>query len=351
MESIFENNKVEEFKGLLLASKHVVITTHHKPDADALGSSVGLHLLLMANGIRSTIVTPSDFPDFLDWMETDDMPKVEQYDEKKNAQHPKQLIEEADLILCLDFSNLGRLTKIEKIVEASKAKRVVIDHHLEPNMMSDLSFWDTKAAATAELIYLLAVACGWQKDLKGKVLEVLYAGIMTDTGSFRHPSTSARVHQIAADMIGLGLDNSKVHRLIYDNNSISRLKFLGFCLSEKLIILPDLHTAYISISKEELERYQIETGDTEGVVNYALSLKGIVMAAIIIDRTEAVKLSFRSLGNFSVNDFSKRHFSGGGHKNASGGISDKTLHQTVSHFLEMLPQHKLQLEQTFQDTV
>ena len=337
--AVFAPGKLEAFRALLSGSpKDIVITTHHKPDADALGSSLGMAGYLQILGHRVKVITPTDFPAFLDWMPGRN--EVLQYDRNNTTKaEASKLTADADLIFCLDFNTLSRINEYGAIVGASPAKKVLIDHHLEPSSFADISFSDTEAAATAELAYLLIDAMGERSLITGGIADCLYAGIMTDTGSFRHDSTTARIHRVIADLIELGADNGRVHRLIYDNSSLNRLRFLGFCLSEKLVVMPEHKTAYFAISKEELKRFHIQTGDTEGVVNYALALEGVVLGAIIIDRTEMVKMSFRSAADFDVNTFARRYFEGGGHYNAAGGKSTDTLEETVKRFEEAVRAH------------
>jgi phosphoesterase RecJ-like protein len=342
-ESLFADAKLDVLRGTLShGAKKIIITTHHKPDADALGSSLGLagYLQKLEHDVR--VITPTDFPSFLDWMQGRSY--VLQFDQNdKTKAEAAKLVAEADVIFCLDFNTLERINDLGKLVGQSTARKVMIDHHMQPADFADLIFSDIHAAATAELVYLLIDALGHRELIDKGVAECLYAGIMTDTGSFRHGSTTARIHRVIADLIELGADNSRVHTLIYDNSSLNRLQFLGYCLSEKLVYLPEFKTAYFAITKEELMRYHILTGDTEGVVNYALSLQGVVLGAIIIDRTEMVKMSFRSAADFDVNTFARRYFEGGGHYNAAGGKSLDSLEVTVERFLSALREHASEL--------
>jgi phosphoesterase RecJ-like protein len=227
---------------------------------------------------------------------------------------------------------------------------VLIDHHLDPEKFADFELWSTKAAATAELIYELITDLGDRKYIDQEIAECLYAGIMTDTGQFKHPNTTKNVHLVTADLIELGADIAKVGRYIYDNNSLDRLKFTGYALNNKLKVIKDLRTAYFWISSEDLKKYKSKTGDTEGLVNYALSLKGVVFAAVIIERPETIRISLRSKGDFSVNDFAKDHFSGGGHPNAAGGKSDLSLEETVAKFEKIIKAYKQQLNKNFYKT-
>ncbi|MDH5597525.1 MAG: DHHA1 domain-containing protein, partial [Cyclobacteriaceae bacterium] len=222
----------------------------------------------------------------------------------------------------------------------SKAKKVLIDHHLEPEDFADFSFWDVQAAATAEIVYELIVNLGDRLLIDTEIANCLYAGIMTDTGGFKHPNTTRRVFEVAADLIELGANTAGVANWIYDSNTEDRIRLLGFSLSERLKIIPEFSTAYISLSAEDLSKFKSQTGDTEGIVNYALSIVGIKFAALITERNNMIKMSFRSMGEFSVNEFARKHFSGGGHKNAAGGKSESSLAETVKKFEEVLKEYK-----------
>ena len=332
----------EVLEELLSSPKNIIITTHHKPDADALGSSLALSQYFTKKGHDVKVVTPTDYPSFLNWMNGND--EVIIFDPKKED-YFKGLLDASDFIFCLDFNSLNRINELGLLVKASPAKKVLIDHHLEPDNFADFTYSDTSAAATAVLIYHFIVRNGDTHLIDKCIGECLYAGIMTDTGSFRHSSTNREVHLIIAELMLHHVDTSRIHQLIYDNNSEIKLRFLGYALSKKLVILKDLHTAYIAITAEELKTFQSQTGDTEGLVNFALSVDGVVMAAVLIERSDAVKISFRSKGNFNVNQFARQNFEGGGHQNASGGKSDLTLDQTVEKFISLLPTYKEQLLQ------
>lgn len=331
---------LKAFKELLSIPKNVIITTHHKPDADALGSSLGLACYLKKKNHKVNVITPTDYPDFLSWMEGND--EVIIYNEG-NEQLSEQLVNDADLIFCLDFSSLNRINELGEVVRQSKAVKILIDHHLNPEDFAEFQHHSTEAAATAQLIYSLIQDLGETDLVDSEMAEALYAGIMTDTGNFKHSNTTKEVFLICAELIGKGADVSKISKLVYDTNSLDRVKFLGFAIHERLVVKMDYATAYFAISAEDLKRFHSKTGDTEGLVNYALSIKGIKLAAVIIDRTEAVKISFRSVGNFSVNEFARKYFGGGGHKNAAGGKSDLSLEGTVKEFEKLLEINKEEL--------
>jgi phosphoesterase RecJ-like protein len=339
--------KIKSLKELLDTPKKIVITTHYKPDADALGSSLGLAGYLIKKGHKVHVISPSDYPEFLNWMEGQkEVINYEAGNEKKSA----SLIGEADMVFCLDFNCLYRINELGVLVGKSAATKVLIDHHLEPERFADYELWSTEAAATAELVYELITKLGDRQYIDQSIAESLYAGIMTDTGQFKHPNTTKNVHLVTADLIELGADIAKVGRYIYDNNSLDRLKFTGYAFSKKLKVLKNLRTAYFWISAEDLKNFNSKTGDTEGLVNYALSLKGIVFSAVIIERPEAVRMSLRSKGDFSVNDFAKDHFSGGGHPNAAGGKSDLSLEETVKKFEDIVKTYEKQLNNNYKKT-
>jgi phosphoesterase RecJ-like protein len=325
----------------------VVITTHQKPDADALGSSLALFNYLRKYNHEVSVITPTDYPRFIHWM-TGNNCVINFEENEQNKTKSTQLIYEADIIFLLDFSNYERIGDLAPLVEKSKSQKVLVDHHLSPTIKGDFELWNPKAAATCELVYeLICNDFADREKIDIPIGECIYAGIMTDTGSFRFPTTTKKIHLIIADLIEIGVDNSKIHRLVYDNNSEERLRFIGFVLNQKLFIDKKNHTAYIVITKEELKQFHSQTGDTEGLVNYALSIEGICFASIIIERDDMVKLSFRSSGDFSVSDFANKHFEGGGHKNAAGGKSSLSLPETVEKFLALLKLYEKELQKEF----
>src|SRR5688572_6528106 len=332
--------KIQDFKEYVKIPRKAVILTHFKPDADALGSSLGLAHYLKKKGHSSIVITPSDYPDFISWMPGNKDVLI--YQKEKSEKSAKQ-IGQADLIFCLDFSSLNRINDLGEMVRKSSAKKVLIDHHLEPERFADFEQWDDTAASTAELVFKLIVELGDKHLVDADIADCLYAGIMTDTGSFKHSNTSHQVFQVASELVERGANPYKVSKLIYDTNTIERLRLMGYVLSEKLQILPEYRTAYIVLSAEELKRFGSQTGDTEGLVNYGLAVKGVKLSVLISERKENIKLSLRSLGNFSVNEMARAHFEGGGHRNAAGGQTTLTLEQTVKKFLDILPLYKDQL--------
>lgn len=333
---------ITTLKEILAEPKKIVITTHYKPDGDALGSSLAMLLWLISRGHQVKLIVPSDYPAFLTWMphQADALIYAE------NKIQADQLIKAADIIFCLDFNGLARTHDMQEILRESEATKVMIDHHLEPEGFEDFRHWNTDAAATALLVYDFIVnLMDDRQAITPDIASCIYTGIMTDTGSFRFQSTTAEVHLTVADLISLGAKNAEIHDLVYNSSSENRLKFLGFCLLERLVVLAEYNTAYFSITKDDLLRFNITTGDTEGVVNYALSISGIRLAALIIDRTDQIKLSLRSTGSFPANEICAKYFNGGGHRNAAGGHTNLPLEEVVAKFTAILPLYQIALTQ------
>jgi phosphoesterase RecJ-like protein len=328
------------FKNFMAQPRKAVIVTHHKPDADALGSSLGLAGYLRKKGHVVQVITPSDYPEFLHWMPGNE--HVLTYDKNKEAVIAEK-IAKAEIIFCLDFSSLNRIQDLTAMVKKSPAKKAMIDHHLEPESFAEFVQWDSKAASTAGLVFNLIAQLGEQNLIDPSIADCLYAGLMTDTGGFRHSNTRHEEFLIASELVRLGANPTRVSKLIYDTNSLERLRLMGFVLSEKLKVLPEYNTAYMTLSADELKKYGSQTGDTEGFVNYGLSIKGVRLSVLIYERKDSIKLSLRSLGNFSVNEMARKYFEGGGHRNASGGTSNVSLEKTLQKFLDILPEYQDQL--------
>jgi phosphoesterase RecJ-like protein len=332
--------KIPAFCELMRLPKKVVIVTHFKPDADALGSSLGLAAFLQKKGHAVRVVTPSDYPAFLSWMPGNGSVHAVVKENQQQLAEASRLIHDADVVFCLDFSVLNRINSLGEMVRKAPAVKVMIDHHLEPERFADFEFWDVTSASTAGLVFELIQHCGETHLIDQTIATCLYAGLMTDTGGFRHNNTTAREFRIAAHLTESGAQPHEIARLIYDSNSLERLRLTGYVLSQKLTVLPEYQTAYMLLTADELTRFGAQTGDTEGLVNYGLSIQGIRLSVLMYDRKEEIKLSFRSLGGFSVNEFARRHFNGGGHHNAAGGSSRLSLAETLRRFLELLPDYQ-----------
>ena len=332
--------KLNELKLLLQNKKNIVITIHRGPDADALGSALALSDVLKQLNHNVTVVSPNDYASFLYWMKGNN--EVVVFTEQ--TEKAIEITNNADLIFLLDFNDLSRIGEYTETVRNSSSTKIMIDHHQEPNMNdADLIFSDTSSCSTAQLLFEILDGLSFKSMINKDVAECIYAGIMTDTGSFKYSSTTSKTHMVISELIDAGAENSKVHDLIYDNYSEDRTKLLGYCLNDKLQIFPELNSAIISLTEEELDRFNFKKGDTEGVVNYALAIKGIIFAVFIAEKEGKVKLSLRSKGNFKVNEIAKKYFSGGGHMNASGGISDRSVEGTVKKVIEVFEEYKNEL--------
>ena len=333
---------IEQFYPILNQPFKAVITAHQKPDGDAMGSTLGLYHFLKQLGHEVTVISPTNWAQFLDWM-----PGVEQViDFEANKNEASEIVAAADYVFCLDFNILHRTKHLEPIIKDSKALKILIDHHQQPDNPSfAYGISDVKMSSTCEMVYDFIVQSGHSNLINLDIATCLYTGLMTDTGSFRFPSTTASVHKIVAHLKELGLQHAKIHENIYDNSTEGRLKFMGNAFLNRMTVLPEFKTAIMAIPKTDIYKFDLKTGDTEGLVNYLLSIEGIKFAAIVIDREEERKWSFRSKGNFDVNIFARTHFEGGGHANAAGGRSSKSLDETLNDFKTIIENYKSQLTQ------
>ena len=333
-------HQINEIYPLLKEPRKIVITTHQKPDGDAMGSSLGLFHFLKQFGHQITVISPTNWADFLDWMPG----TKEVLDYERQTAEANLAIDDADWIFCLDFNTLNRTRRMEERLVNATGQRILIDHHQEPQ--EDKFAYgssDTAKSSTCEMVYDLIINSGNDDKINEFVAECLYAGVMTDTGSFRFPITSAAVHRMVANLKDKGLQHSRVHEELFDNYLENRFRFIGNVLQNRMEIFYEYNTALIAVPQQDLVKYNIITGDTEGLVNYPLSIKGIKLAAIIIDRGEERKCSFRSKGGFDVNTFARKYFNGGGHFNASGGQSKDPLEEVVEKFIQAMKENKDQL--------
>ena len=332
---------IKAVKALLSDPKRIVIVPHRNPDGDAIGSTLALKHYLELYRHSATIIAPNDYPDFLKWAPGES--SILKFETEEDTS--KTYIAKADILFTLDFNNLQRTGEdMAKVLEASNALKIMIDHHQAPDDYATYLYSDVTMSSTCEMVYNFIEMLGDTHKITPKIATCIYLGIMTDTGSFRFRSTTSQTHRIIADLIGKGADNTAIHNQVYDTNSYNRLQLLGRAL-HNLKVLPELNTAYITLSQEELDTFNFKKGDTEGVVNYALSISNTVLAGIFIENTQEgiIKISLRSKGDFSVNEFSRSHFNGGGHTNAAGGRSEDSLEATVEKFIAILPEYKSQL--------
>ena len=332
---------ISEIKQLLLKPKRIVIVPHKNPDGDAIGSTLALYHYLSEKGHHASVIAPNDYPEFLKWIPGEStIVNHETHTKEANA-----LITEAELIFTLDFNALHRTGNMELPLAESNAIKILIDHHQQPDNYAKYIYSDVNMCSTCEMVYHFFEMLDDTKAINPKIATCLYVGIMTDTGSFRFSSTTATTHRVIANLIDKGAVNADIHGNVYDNNSYDRLQLLGVALNN-LRVVSHLSTAYISLSQKELNKHNFTKGDTEGVVNYGLSIKGVKFAAIFIEHKQEgiVKISLRSKNDFDVNEFARAHFNGGGHINAAGGRSDLNLPKTIDKFVSLLPSYSKMLK-------
>ncbi len=319
---------------------NILITTHANPDGDAIGSALGMYHFLKKFSKQVHVIVPNDYPSYYYWMPGNEV--ILNFEQ--NRKTCKQIIQKSDLIYCLDYNALHRLGEMESIVRESSAVKFLIDHHPQPKTSDfDYHLSTTETSSTAELVIDFMEQAGYLQLLDKKIASCIYVGIMTDTGSFSYTCNYSKTYLTVAKLIDTGIDAEDIHRKIYDTFTENRMRLLGHSLSNKLVVIPEYHTAYISLSKEELNIFKFRTGDTEGLVNYALAIEDIKFAAFFTEKSKKIRISFRSKGDFSVNDFVRQHFEGGGHKNAAGGNAYKSLAETIKIFESLLPQYKNEL--------
>lgn len=334
-----DKSELNELLKALSNSKNIVIATHHNPDGDAIGSVLGLYHALRAKGIDSRMVTPNGFPDFLGWLP--DAGKILHYSKDKKA--VEDLFTNAELILCLDFNGFRRVEDMAELLEKSPAKRVLIDHHPEPESPFHISISFTEVSSTAELVYEVIEQLYGENAISYESAISLYTGIMTDTGSFSYACSRERTFTIAGKLISKGVNVEEVQGLVYNNFSENRMRLLGFSLAERMKVYPEHRAACIWLTRGDLNRYKHQIGDTEGFVNYPLSIKGIIFSVLFTENDEFIKVSLRSRGNFAVNTFSKLYYRGGGHKNAAGGKAFMGMDEAVKQFEKLIAKHTAEL--------
>jgi len=325
---------------LLTEPKNIVITFHQKPDADAMGSGLGLYNFLIQFGHKVSVISPTNWAAFLNWM-----PGAKKVlDFEIQNEEAINVLNKADWLFCLDFNVLSRAKNMEPVIKNLNCTKILIDHHQQPQTeVFDYGLSNTCKSSTAEMVFDFIIGSGHQDKINIQVSECLYAGVMTDTGSFRFNSTSADVHRMVATLKESGLNHSQVHENLFDNFLEGRFRFFGNTLLNRMEIFYEYNTALISIPQKDLIKYNVKTGDTEGLVNFPLSIKGIKLAAVIIDRGDERKSSFRSKGGFDVNTFARKYFNGGGHFNAAGGKNKESLEEVVAKFKQAIKENEEQL--------
>ena len=324
---------IQAIQLLLATPKKIAIIPHRGPDGDAMGSTLGLYHFLLKNKHHPVVVSPNEFPEFLAWIPGSETVKIFE----KDKQNCTKILEEAELIFTLDFNALHRTGEMEHVLATLKAPFVMIDHHQKPDDYAAVTYSDTSFGSTCEMLYNFILFLGKKDDIDKTIGTCIYTGILTDSGSFRFPKTTGTTHRIVADLIDLGVENTEIPSLLFDNSSFGRLQLLGRAL-QNMIVFTEHKTAYTTLTQDELNSFEYAKGDTEGIVNYGLSIKGILFTAIFIENKEEkiIKISFRSQGDFDVNQFAREHFNGGGHRNAAGGKSEDSMEETKKKFEDLV---------------
>lgn len=332
---------IVKLKEVFHSKSKIVLTVHSNPDGDALGSALALQGVLHQLGNSVIVVSPNSFPGFLSWLPG--VADILVFDQQ--SKQVKEVIQEADYIFSLDYNAPKRSGNLSDLLIKSEAIKVMIDHHIDPDTdFYNMTFSKIAVSSTAELVYELLETMGFLEYINKEIAENIYVGIITDTGSFSFSIKNPATFTICARLIDLGVDGEKVHRLVYDTFSENRLRLLGHSINNCMMVLDNYKTAIITLSIRDLQRFKYQIGDTEGLVNYPLSMEHINFAILVTERKDQIRLSFRSKGSFSVNDFARLHFDGGGHYNAAGGNASLSLKETVSSLLSLLPQYAADLD-------
>jgi phosphoesterase RecJ-like protein len=332
--------QVDKFRRLLQDVQRIAVLTHVNPDGDAIGASLALAHCLRALGKEPTVFAPNPFPEFLHWLTG--VKDIVIYKHATTKAHA--ILDQSEMIICVDFNNLARLDEMGEYIRQLPAPRVLIDHHPKPNEEEFvLCISKVEACSSAEVIYHIIKEMGLASSLTLPAVEAIYTGIMTDTNNFLNNCNRPDTFRTVAELLEYGIAKDRLYESVYNNYAEQRMRLLGYALNDKMVVLPEYRTAYIALSREELERFNFQPGDTEGFVNYPLSIKDVVLSCFLSENPENIRLSFRSTGSFSVNHFSRIHFDGGGHLNAAGGTSTLSLDKTVDALIQSLALYKDEL--------
>lgn len=334
LSKIIEEEDIDTAKRLIYNANHIVVTAHISPDGDAVGSTLGLYHFLMKIGKDVVVILPNRFPAFLNWMPGSDKIVIM---EEKTAE-TVSLMKAADLVFCVDYNSIDRINGLKPLMEQSKAKKIMIDHHPYPGDFCDVTISYPEISSASELVFRFICRMGYFQEITLEGAECIYTGMMTDTGGFTYNSNSAEIYSIIYELINKGIDKDAIYRRVFNTYSADRMKLMGYCLS-KMVVMPEEHTAYIVLTQEEKRRFNYKVGDTEGFVNMPLQIEGICKSVFVREDTDKVKLSFRSQGDVPVNTWAAE-FGGGGHLNAAGGESYLSLEETIKKLVEIIKRDK-----------
>lgn len=343
MKTFLDQNKIKQFSAIINNAELILIVPHVNPDGDAIGACLALKGILSNMGKASHVVVPNEFPDFLQWMKGSDS----SFDYKKDKNEVESLFKKADTLFCLDFNDFERGEDMKGLLKNFRGTSVLVDHHPNPEVNCNLVISHPEISSTCELLFMVLDVAGLSKFAGKDVAEAIFTGMMTDTGNFSYNASSPGTYHIIARLLEMGIDKDQVHSNVYHTFSEDRWRLIGHSLKEKMVILPEYRSGYISLSKKELDEFNFQPGDTEGLVNYPLMVKGIVFCALFLEKDNEVKVSLRSKGSFPANKFSEKYFKGGGHINAAGGSSGLSLCETVKKFEMLLEEYKSELLNSF----
>ncbi len=333
-------NQIKALREQINKARTAVIVSHYNPDGDAIGSSLAIYHLLSKSGIDAQVIMPNDYPDFLKWMPGH--AEIMIYEKSREA--AEKLIEKADLIFCMDFNHLTRIKEMGHAVARSKAWKVMIDHHVNPDAFPDFLRHNPRAGSTAELVYEVILELGDKALIDRDMAACIYTGILTDTGAFQFSSTTPRVHRIAADLLEKGINGYEIYDRIFNSYDENRLKFFGFCWTRRMEIIAGGRAGIIGVSAADQFRFRLKKGDTEGLVNTPLQIKGVLLSAFAKVQDKVVKLSFRSKGHIDVNQMARSYFNGGGHVNAAGGMMEEPLEEVMKKLKKIIPEYLKQYQ-------
>ena len=332
---IINDQNIPELRRLIDGAQNIIVVCHHNPDGDALGSSLALARYLESSGKEATVIIPDAYPDFLMWLPgTHNIIRFDKHPDKA-----AMMLKICDLIFCLDFNALKRIDTLAPLVAHAKGKKVMIDHHLDPEQFCDLTISYSRMSSTCELVFRALMGIGMMKQINRKVADCLYTGMITDTGNFSYNSNTPDLYLIVAELVARGINKDRIYNLAMNTSSADRLRLLGYALSEKMQVFPESHAALITLTKEELDRFNYKKGDTESLVNMPLQIPEVQWSIFLRDDETYIKVSARSQGEFAVNTICEQHFNGGGHKNAAGGEFIGLMSDAVAVFMSLLPQY------------
>lgn len=339
MDSIIDQYHIEQFIQTISIAQKIVIVPHVNPDGDAIGSCISLQRIFNNIGKDAKVIIPNNFPDFLNWLSGSELV----IDYEIAAKQAKEILAEADTLCILDFNDFERSEGLNKLLSDFKGRTMMIDHHPNPTAKCDVIISYPEVCSTCELVFRVSQRAGLFKFIDKEAADAIYTGMMTDTGNFSYNASSPETYHIIAHLLEIGIDKDAIHSNVYHTFSEDRWRLIGHSLKDKMVILPEFRTGYISLTKAELDKYNFQPGDTEGLVNYPLMVKGIIFCVFFMEKDDVVKISLRSKGSFSVNDFSREHFNGGGHNNAAGGQTNLKIEEAVTKFVSLLPRYKTEL--------